>query len=157
MNIDNLKVEDNKIVKEVSTEEITRRINHLANEIPEIAVTHAPPALILDNTPDGTHIGSWENFAYIRNPDESSDLLLCGHAHEDGGAKKPERLKTLVVNAGNLGEFKESPTKGCFVEIDYKGPEDISVTPYRIGDDNEVHKLNETSNKPIVTLDVSMN
>ncbi len=115
--------------------------NTLVDQVPEVAVTHVPPIGILDKGESRKHYGSWANFAYIRNPDESSDLLLCGHVHGAAGAIRPNGLRTLVVNAGNLGEYPDSPSKGSFVEIDYKNAENISAKPYVIAEDGSVCEI----------------
>jgi Icc-related predicted phosphoesterase len=115
--------------------------NTLVKQVPEVAVTHVPPIGILDKGEGRKHYGSWANFAYIRNPDESSDLLLCGHVHGAAGAVRPNGLRTLVVNAGSLGEYPDSPSKGSFVEIDYKNAENISAKPYMIAEDGSVCEI----------------
>lgn len=125
---------------EYSEEEL---YNLFTQQIPEIAVTHVPPKGILDRTLEKKYQGSWAGLAYIRNPDESSDLYLCGHVHEVTEAKRPVGLRTLVVNPGNLGEYGDTPEKGRFAEIDYNGPaEPTRVRFYRINDNGEVSELN---------------
>jgi len=113
----------------------------LVEQVPEIAVTHTPPKGVLDKGANGESYGSWANLAYIRNPDESSDLLLCGHVHESEGCARPEGLRTLVVNAGNVGKFVNSPKYGTFVEVDYKNADSISVSPYRVLENGEICDL----------------
>lgn len=127
----------------------------LAKEMPEVAVTHNPPKFLRDKNSDGDHVGSWAGLAYVRNPDRSSDLLLCGHVHEDAGVMKPDGLETFVVNAGNLGRFRDSPVRGCFVEIDYDKEERTSIEPYRVLDNGEVFKIKDLESEPSVTLTVS--
>lgn len=113
--------------------------NFLTENSPEIAVTHMPPRGILDRNGKG-NIGSWANLAYIRNPEDSSNLMLCGHCHESVGATKPENLTTLVINPGNFGTCVNAPAKRCFFEIDYRNGRGTSVKPYKV-ENGEVREI----------------
>ncbi|MEM4230493.1 MAG: metallophosphoesterase [Candidatus Pacearchaeota archaeon] len=114
--------------------------NFLVENIPEVAVTHTPPRGILDQTLQGNK-GSWAVLAYLRNPEESSNLFLCGHCHESFGVIKPKGLRTLVINSGNLGKYKDCSHQRSFIEINYENGKEISILPYEIRPDGTINLI----------------
>ncbi len=125
-------------------------------EMPEIAVTHVPPRKVFDKDSDGDHVGSFANLAYLRNPEQAPNILLCGHCHEGKGAGVPDGLNTYVVNPGNLGSYDNSPEKGVLLEIDYNNGKNIKVKPYGVGNEGVNELKGVAVESPSVTVDIDM-
>lgn len=124
----------------------------LESECPEIAVTHMPPIGIKDRTYDGRHVGSKALRKYLSEDPQKSNLVLCGHVHEDAGSIQLPN-ETIVINPGNLGG-RESRTKGCFAVIDYQ-PERIEVFPYRVRNGGEVVRVAIRPVEPVTSSSTS--
>ncbi len=113
---------------------------------PDVALVHAPPFGLQDRVSNGgsfvENVGEFSTRAYIA--EQSPNLVLCGHIHQDFGAVKHPETGTIVINSGNLGYYKGDPRKGTFSEIELDGNNYVErLVAYQI-QDSKIEKLGET-------------
>ena len=88
----------------------------------DILIVHGPPALIHDETDDGTHTGSVTLGQRIR--EIKPGLVVCGHIHEARGLYTDKNRKLHIVNVG--------PSKdGYCAVINLGSPDDVRSDPIK--------------------------
>jgi len=102
----------------------------LSKEDPDVALTHMPAEGIQDMADEETSFGCCRVLTYARGREPSA--VLSGHAHSDIGIGKDDFIKTVFVNAGNLGFYEESLGKGYFYEIDVDNKGVYSTIPCKV-------------------------
>lgn len=86
---------------ELTEEDYKRKLEKFKDDI-TVLVSHSPPKnTILDRTPNGLHVGSFEIGRWIKK--NQPKYCCCGHVHENAG-KKVKIGQTLCFNPGAKGE-----------------------------------------------------